>query len=105
MTQGPACSTVTGRTSPFESNSCVMPTFLPRMPVTFVAISISMPSAARRFRSDDYWLGSADAHAGAAALGRPVGASPRPRLLVLFPKSLDLHIHARGQIELHQRID
>src|SRR5580704_5348693 len=81
-----------------------MPTFLPRMPVTFVAISISMPSVARRICSDDYWLGSAHAHAGAAALGRPMGASPLPRLLVLFPKSLDLHIHARGQIELHQRI-
>ena len=25
MTQGPACSTVTGRTSPLSSNSCVMP--------------------------------------------------------------------------------
>ena len=34
-TQGPACSTVTGRTSPFSSNSCVIPTFLPKIPATF----------------------------------------------------------------------
>src|SRR5215467_1994384 len=40
-THGPACSTVAGRTSPFESNSCVMPTFLPRIPATF-AISFSV---------------------------------------------------------------
>ena len=39
-THGPACSTVAGRTSPFASNSCVMPTFLPRIPATF-AISYS----------------------------------------------------------------
>src|SRR6202034_2947781 len=50
-----------------------MPTFLPRMPVTFVAISISMPSVASRFRSACYWLRSSYAHVGTAALGRPAG--------------------------------
>ena len=33
-THGPACSTVTGRTSPLSSNSCVIPTFLPKIPLT-----------------------------------------------------------------------
>ena len=47
ITHGPACNTVAGRTSPFESKSCVMPTFLPRIPATF-AISFSIPSLARR---------------------------------------------------------
>src|SRR5580704_8532172 len=94
MTQGPACSTVTGRTSPFESNSCVMPTFLPRMPVTRVAISISIQLGFR------YWL------AGFS----PFMSSLRDlvpnllRLLMFFPERLDLHIHSSRQIELHQRV-
>ncbi len=50
ITHGPACNTVAGRTSPFESKSCVMPTFLPKIPVT-LAISFSIPSVARRFTS------------------------------------------------------
>ena len=49
-------NTVAGRTSPFESKSCVMPTFLPRIPVT-LAISFSVPSLARRSSNDGYWLG------------------------------------------------
>src|SRR5437763_9754252 len=36
MTQGPACSTVQGRTSPFSSYSCVIPIFLPKIPLTIV---------------------------------------------------------------------
>src|SRR5579864_1237518 len=98
-THGPACSTVTGRTSPFESNSCVMPTFLPRMPATFVAISLSVPSMAHRSR----WLlaGELSCSCGNGRI-RPFRASAR--LLVLFSERLNLHIHASGQIELHQRV-
>ena len=33
-TQGPACSTVIGCTSPFSSNTCVIPIFLPKIPLT-----------------------------------------------------------------------
>src|ERR1700722_3804426 len=40
MTQGPACSTVTGCTSPLSSNSCVIPIFLPRIPVTAIMLSL-----------------------------------------------------------------
>ena len=47
--------TVTGRTSPFESNSCVMPTFLPRMPVTRIAIFFSAQLGSF-FASNGYWL-------------------------------------------------
>src|SRR6185437_2061207 len=88
ITQGPACNTVAGRTSPFESNNCVMPTFLPRIPATF---AMSFPFLPAWLFS--YWLG--------------VGRRPKTtgqRLLVFFPERLDLHIHARGQIELHQRV-
>src|ERR1700687_372001 len=62
-----------------------MPTFLPRIPVT-LAISFSV-----------VWDGR---------LARPTRAwSPAPTLLMFFPESLNLHIHARRQIQLHQRID
>src|SRR5579863_4250040 len=77
-TQGPACSTVAGCTSPLSSKSCVMPIFFPRIPATF-AISFSVPSLA-----SGYWLVSF--------------------LLMLFTKRFDLHIHTSGKIELHQRI-
>src|SRR6266849_4465604 len=62
ITQGPACRTVAGCTSPLSSKSCVIPTFLPKIPVTF-AIAFA-----------------------------------------LFAESFDLNIHARRQVELHQRI-
>src|SRR5271165_2881822 len=39
-TQGPACSTVTGCTSPRSSNNCVIPIFLPRIPVTDIMLSL-----------------------------------------------------------------
>src|SRR5215469_6424484 len=39
MTHGPACSTVIGCTSPFSSKTCVMPIFLPRIPVTAITLS------------------------------------------------------------------
>src|SRR5215831_16105930 len=93
-TQGPACSTVTGRTSPFESNNCVIPTFLPKIPATFVAISFSIPSVAC-----GYWLVSSYARVRTAA-----SAVQRACLLMLFPERLDLHIHTSRQIQLHQRI-
>src|SRR5580658_1619960 len=106
ITQGPACRTVAGRTSPFESKSCVMPTFLPRIPVT-LAISFSVPSMARQiFRG--YWLGSPRSLPGVVAEPRSAETGHSPvttRLLMLFPERLNLHIHSRRQVELHQRID
>src|SRR5271155_561857 len=107
ITHGPACNTVAGRTSPFESKSCVIPTFFPRIPVT-LAISFSIPSVAR---CSGYWLGAYDRSRWSFVASRlKTVAGERPatndqRLLVLFPKRLNLHIHARRQIELHQRID
>src|SRR5215469_15595810 len=82
ITHGPACSTVAGRTSPFESNSCVMPTFFPRIPATF-AIALSVPA----------WP---------LAIGW--GSCLSYLLFVLFAKRLDLHIHSGGKIKLHQRV-
>src|SRR5580693_8307421 len=105
ITQGPACSTVTGRTSPFESNSCVMPTFLPRIPVTRVAISISVPSVASRFFQRLLLAGELICSCGNGRFRPFRGRSPSlPELLMLFPESLNLDIHASRQIQLHQRI-
>src|SRR5580693_193244 len=105
ITQGPACNTVTGRTSPFESNSCVIPTFLPKIPVTRVAISISIPSMASRFAATAIGWGAKSARVGTDAFVRSAGESPRlPALLMLFPESLNLHIHAGRQIKFHQSI-
>src|SRR5579862_2584264 len=80
MTHGPACRTVAGCTSPLSSKSCVIPTFLPRIPVTF-AISILLRELMQLRLTAE-----------------------RRRLLVFFAKGLDLHIDARGQIEFHQGI-
>src|SRR5579864_1712005 len=101
-TQGPACSTVTGRTSPFESNSCVMPTFLPRIPATFVAISFSIPSMARGYWLVSYFARELLRSCGNGRLGRSARVSAR--LLMLFSERLNLHIHTRRQIEFHQRV-
>src|SRR5215472_6501468 len=95
-TQGPACSTVTGRTSPLESNSCVIPTFLPKIPATFVAISFSIPSVAR-----SYWLVYV-ARAPSPADGR-LRPSPH-QLFMFFSERLNLDVHTSRQIQLHQRI-
>src|SRR5579862_8200887 len=94
ITHGPACSTVAGRTSPFESNSCVMPTFFPRIPATF-AISFSIPSVA-----SGYWLGSTSR---SCVLGPPTANDQR--LFMFLPEGLDLHVHTRRQVQLHQGID
>src|SRR6185369_4118737 len=80
ITHGPACRTVAGCTSPLSSKSCVIPTFLPRIPVTF-AISILLREL--------YQLKL---------------TAERRRLLVFLAKSFDLDVHTCGQVELHQCI-
>src|SRR5580693_104601 len=105
-TQGPACSTVTGRTSPFESNSCVMPTFLPRMPVTLIAIFVStqLGSSLRRLLAGTVPRAPRPRKPRSFAPPDSRGRlSPHP-LFMFFTECLNLYIHARGQIELHQRI-
>src|SRR5579863_4078852 len=84
ITHGPACSTVAGCTSPLSSKSCVMPTFLPRIPVT-LAISFLLHPAWR----SGYWLGT-------------VAQSESRELLMFLTERLNLDVHTRGQIELHQ---
>src|SRR5438067_190173 len=81
MTQGPGCSTVTGRTSPLSSNSCVMPIFFPIMPLTAIIFSRLIMPAVR-------------GHCRLLLLRRF-------RRLV---EGLDLHIHAGREIELHERV-
>src|SRR5258706_15771048 len=96
--------TVAGCTVPSGSNTCVMPTFLPMMPVTI-----------SRLRCGDSGLGIRDSperHAASEACDDSPFTIPNesqsritnPELLVLFPKRLDLHVPARRQIELHQRV-
>src|SRR5436309_12159382 len=89
--------TVAGWTVPSGSKTCVMPTFLPMIPVT-IPFSV---------------LGSQF-----SVLGSPFGLQRRteneerrtqngePRtLFMFFSERLDLHVDARRQIELHQRVD
>src|SRR6202521_810467 len=73
-----------------------MPTSLPRTPVPLIPFPYSPPSVARRLLTDGYWLGLFGFR------GKPAAGSQQ--LFMFFPKGLDLHIHARGQIKLHQRI-
>src|SRR6476469_10530047 len=82
MTQGPACSTVAGRTSPF----------LPSIPSTaiFALPHHARPDSGRRHCR---WIVRA-----------PAPGLRRLALLVFLAKSLDLDVHARGQIELHERV-
>src|SRR5579864_8450 len=90
ITQGPALSTVAGRTSHLSSNNCVIPTFLPKIPVTLNAMIFfsAMPSMAAR-----PWLES-------------YGPKPERRcfLFVFLAERLDFDVHTRRQIELHERV-
>src|SRR6185312_1846789 len=106
ITQGPACNTVAGRTSPFESNNCVMPTFFPRIPATF-AIALSFPFLPAWLVS--YWLVTWRGRPRPRTLRSFTPPDSRGRLsphdlFVFFPECLDLHVHARGKVELHQRV-
>src|SRR6266498_708771 len=113
-THGPACRTVAGRTSPFESKSCVIPTFFPRIPATF-AISLFLCGAGALARVPfqrglSYWLGSFGLAPSLVCVAcipfKSFGfvfADDR-RLFMFFPERLDLHIHSGGEIKLHQRI-
>src|SRR5262245_32227853 len=78
--------TVAGWTVPSASKTCVMPTFLPMIPVT---ISIT---------HDQRGTGGT----------RRMGAVLRVLRLtsfVLFSERLDFDVDARRQVELHQRVD
>src|SRR5437899_3919667 len=77
-----------------------MPTFLPRIPVT-LAISFSVPSLARHDAKAIGWDYSAGVPPAFERASRPLTTA----LFMLFPECLNLHIHARRQIELHQCID
>src|SRR6266849_2837974 len=89
ITQGPACRTVAGCTSPLSSKSCVIPTFLPKIPVTFAIAFAHLAQGS---------------HPGLNYFAQLIaGADGRP-LFMLFAESFDLDIHARGQVELHQRV-
>src|SRR5215213_7987663 len=64
-TLGPALTTVTGTTLLFSSNTCVMPSFVPRMPFLAIALDLllNVDVDARR---------QIDAHQGVNGLGRRV---------------------------------
>src|SRR5438046_8446578 len=82
ITQGPACTTVAGCTSPLSSKSCVIPTFLPRIPVTF-AISILLRKLKQLKLTADH---------------------QSRRLFVFLAKRFNLDVHTRRQVELHQSV-
>src|SRR6202795_1345638 len=99
ITHGPACNTVAGRTSPFESKSCVMPTFLPRIPET-LAISFSVPAWLA-----DYFTAAIGWVSYSSNRDRERPTTNDQRLFMFLSKRLNPPTHARRQIELHQRID
>src|SRR5262249_5947276 len=80
--------TVAGVTLPSGANTWVIPTFRPMIPLT-IATSCQLPISNSQLPGCSAW---------------ELGTGSR-ELLVLFAERLDLHIHARRQIELHQRVD
>src|SRR6187455_1681947 len=93
--------TVAGTTVPSVSKTWVMPTFLPMIPVTAIVVS-----PARRGPTPSS-LRTLSALATLEASRRPTSFSLLTSnfLLVFLAKRLDLDVHARGEVELHQRVD
>src|SRR5438132_10734136 len=79
--------TVTGVTVPSCANNCVMPTFLPMIPLIIVDCQLS--------------IADLKIH---ATTNRKLAIGNR-QCPSLSSKSFNLDIDARGQVELHQRID
>src|SRR5260370_8169622 len=77
-TKGPACSTVHPTSVPSSTNTCVMPSLIPRIPLTAI------------------FLVSLSQHAFPG-----IGCVP---LLHCVPQRLNLHVHARFPVHLHHRI-
>src|ERR1041384_1191072 len=86
--QGPALMTVTGVTEPSSRNNCVIPSFLPIIPLTIFQPSVvSSPSSVVRSaepRTNDYGL--------------------RANLFVVLAEGFNFDVNSRRKIELHQRI-
>src|SRR5688572_10466959 len=72
--------TVTGTARPSSVYTCVMPTFLPMIPWT----DMRLPLCSRQSTVDRRQF---------ALLG------------VLLAESLDLHVHAGGEVQLHEGVD
>src|SRR5215207_6716811 len=85
-THGPALITVTGVTVPSSAKICVIPTFLPIIPLTMRASHLRRAGASPPYRS------------------RRPREGPG-RLFVLLAEGLDLDVHACRKVELHERVD
>src|SRR5579859_786028 len=72
-----------------------MPIFLPKIPLTIASSPHHSPAATRP-------QGTAGCLPGSWLLA--FGPEPNRALFVLFAEGLDLHIHASGKIQLHQRV-
>jgi len=83
--------TVTGVTVPSAAKICVMPTFLPMIPL--IIVDFRLPIA-------DFVCCRARAFRYQSAIGNRKSA-----MLLLPTKSFDFHVNARWQIKLHQRVD
>src|SRR5487761_800560 len=84
-TQGPACSTVHGIDVPSSANTCVMPSLIPKIPLTAISLFLYVLNS-RSLAKDE--------SAENALLLRGVFA----------PEGLDFHVNSRREIELHQRV-
>src|SRR5580765_2381362 len=95
--------TVAGTTVPSVSKTWVMPIFLPMIPVTAIVFT--------RAPCQLFFV-ARGAPPPLAPRGSRRSAAQRPRyargfadfLLMFLAERLDLHVHARRQIELHQRV-
>src|SRR6266568_7729692 len=70
--------------APSSANTWVMPTFLPMIPSIAISFTCVGSSCARP-------------NPGTARRSRALQRS--------FSERLDLHVHTRGELELHQRVD
>src|SRR6266478_8445077 len=85
---GSALMTVTGVTDPSSENNCVIPSFLPIIPLTILTLRLQVTG----YRLEG-WL--------SACTLSPV---PCP-LFVVLAEGLDLDINSSRQVKLHQRVD
>src|SRR5687768_15255157 len=100
--------TVAGDTTPSAPNTCVIPTFFPRMPVNIAdscrcsLFAFRFPLFAVRF---PLFAFRCSACLNRTAISEKRTAIRGQRLFVFFTERLDLDVHTSGQIEFHERVD
>src|SRR5271168_3380116 len=94
-THGPACSTVHPTSVPSSTNTCVIPSLIPIIPLTAIFL-FSLSQHARTWR-----ILAASCFFGFLSTSLRHYFVVSLVLLRGVPERLDLHVHARRQIQLH----